>query len=140
MAIQKYGPKAAHAQMQAGPHLFLDVRTVEEFNAGHPAGSINVPIAFRDADSGQMAPNPDFAATVQQRAQPGTKIFASCQAGMRSMAACKALEQAGFTDLTNVEGGFGGRRGVPGMPDVAGWRDSGLPVETTPSTFGKAKA
>ena len=27
------------------PHTYLDVRTVEEFTAGHPEGAINVPIA-----------------------------------------------------------------------------------------------
>ena len=137
MPIQSLGPKAAHAAMQAGPHLFVDVRTVEEFNAGHPAGAINVPIANRDPRGGGMAPNPDFVPTLQKRAPPATKIFASCQAGMRSMNACKALEAAGYSNLTNVEGGFGGRRGVPGQPDIAGWRDSGLPVDTTPSTYGK---
>ncbi len=141
MGIFSLGPKAAHGLMQkTTPHCFIDVRTVEEFNAGHPAGAVNVPIAHRDAASGQMKPNADFVPTLKTLAPAGTKVFASCQAGMRSMNACKALEAAGYTDLVNIEGGFGGRRGVPGHPDVAGWRDAGLPVESTPSTYGKAKA
>jgi rhodanese-related sulfurtransferase len=139
MPIMSLGPKAAHAAMGAGPHCFIDVRTVEEFNAGHPAGAVNVPIATR-SPAGQMAPNPDFVPSMKKLAQPGTKIFASCQAGMRSMNACQALEQAGYGNLVNIEGGFGGRRGVPGKPDVPGWRDAGLPVESTASTYGAPKA
>jgi rhodanese-related sulfurtransferase len=132
MPITSLAPKAAAAAMAAGPHCFVDVRTVEEFNAGRPGGAINVPIAHR-SPSGQMAPNADFLAAMKSVAQPGTKVFASCLSGMRSMNACKALEQAGYTSLVNIEGGFGGR------PDATGWRDSGLPVDTTPSTYGKPK-
>ena len=39
---------------------------------------------------------------------------------------------AGYTDLANVRGGFGGSHD-PSEPPVAGWRDSGLPVETGPT-------
>jgi len=40
------------------------------------------------------------------------------------------LEAAGYTDLTNVRGGFGGARDTSGQVVVAGWRDAGLPVST----------
>jgi len=138
MPITSLGPKAAHAAMGAGPHCFIDVRTVEEFNAGHPSGAVNVPIAHR-TPAGQMAPNADFIAAMKAVAQPGTRVFASCQAGMRSMNACKALEQAGYTQLVNIEGGFGGRHGAAALPDVPGWRECGLPVDTTPSAYAKPK-
>ena len=51
-------------------------------------------------------------------------------AGGRSQRACEMLEEAGFTDLTNVAGGFGGNRDASGNVVVAGWRDAGLPVTT----------
>ncbi len=139
MPIMSLGPKASHAAMAAGPHCFIDVRTAEEFNAGHPSGAINVPIAHR-TPAGQMAPNADFVAVMKTVAQPGTKVFASCQAGMRSMNACKALEQAGYTNIVNIEGGFGGRKGAAGLPDVPGWRECALPTDSTPSTYAKPKA
>ena len=44
---------------------YVDVRTPEEFQAGHVAGAYNVPFALRDA-SGRMAPNPDFAASMKR--------------------------------------------------------------------------
>ena len=34
------------------------------------------------------------------------EIIVHCKAGMRSMQACMMLEQAGFTDVVNVEGGM----------------------------------
>ena len=40
------------------------------------------------------------------------------------------LEAAGYTDLTNVRGGFGGARDAAGQVVIAGWRDAGLPVST----------
>jgi rhodanese-related sulfurtransferase len=45
------------------------------------------------------------------------------------MRAAQVLETFGFTDVANVRGGFGG-----GMGD-AGWATSGLPVETSASTY-----
>jgi hypothetical protein len=40
------------------------------------------------------------------------------------------LEEAGYADLTNVRGGFGGARDSSGAVVVPGWRDAGLPVTT----------
>ena len=37
---------------------------------------------------------------------------------------------AGYTDLTNVVGGFGGQRDQSGAVVVKGWRDEGLPVSS----------
>ena len=46
--------------------IYLDVRTVEEFDQGHAADAYNVPFAFRDPALG-MAPNPEFAAVVKRQ-------------------------------------------------------------------------
>ena len=51
-------------------------------------------------------------------------------AGGRSQRACEILEEAGYGDLTNVRGGFGGARDQSGKVVVAGWRDAGLPVSS----------
>ena len=37
---------------------------------------------------------------------------------------------AGFTDVSNVRGGFGGARDDTGRVVIPGWREAGLPVET----------
>ena len=129
MPIENLDPAGAHAAMQSGaPHVFLDVRTPAEFAGGHPAGATNVPWALPDPASGMMAPNPAFLAEVRRIAPPERRIFVSCQSGGRSMGACRDLAQAGYADLVNVAGGFGGGRDAYGRP-ITGWRDAGLPVE-----------
>ena len=49
-------------------------------------------------------------------------------AGGRSQRACEIMEEAGYSDLTNVRGGFGGARDASGKVVAPGWRDAGLPV------------
>jgi rhodanese-related sulfurtransferase len=135
MAIENLEPKAALDAMSRDPaRVFVDVRTEPEYDAGHPAGSVNVPWALMDAGTGQMSPNADFVATMRKLAPAGATIYASCQSGVRSMNACKALEAAGWSKLVNVSTGFGGKRDPTGRVVAAGWRDAGLPVETTRST------
>lgn len=137
MPFESLDPEAARAAMQAdAQHAFLDVRTVEEFDAGHPEGALNVPWAVRDARGG-MTPNPDFVSTVRKHVAPGARVFVSCQAGHRSVNACRELEQAGFTGLVNVDGGFGGRRDPFGRVVVPGWVACGLPVASEPSTYAR---
>ena len=136
MPIDSLDPKSAHAAMQSDDNChFIDVRTCEEYNQGHPANTVNVPWAVVDNDSGQMAPNPSFTPTVKKMFSEGTRLYLSCQAGMRSLKACMELEAAGFTNLTNVDGGYGGRRDPTGQVVTPGWADSQLPVENNESTY-----
>lgn len=136
MAIESLDPKAAHdAMSQAGDYTFVDVRTVEEYEQGHPEGAINVPWAVRDPAGGGMAHNADFLPTMQKHVDSGRKLFVSCQAGGRSLKACQELESAGYSTLVNVDGGFGGRRDEMGRVVVTGWAESGLPVEASPSGY-----
>lgn len=136
MAIESLDPEEAHEAMSKdASRVFVDVRTEQEYDAGHPAGAVNVPWATLDPGTGQMAPNPAFVPTMKQVAPAGATIYASCQSGVRSMNACKALEAAGWTRLVNVSSGFGGKRDPTGRVVVPGWRDAGLPVETTRSTY-----
>jgi rhodanese-related sulfurtransferase len=138
MPIQDLDPAAAHAAMSAEKgHVFLDVRTVEEYDRGHPAGAINIPWALLDPRSGQMAHNKGFLEAARQVAKPEQTVYASCQSGMRSMNACKELEAAGYGKLVNVAGGFGGKRGPMGNVVAAGWHDAGLPVEASRSTYAR---
>jgi rhodanese-related sulfurtransferase len=143
MDIPQANPADAHETLrrQAGA-VYLDVRTEPEFEAGHPAGARNVPVFFFDPATRQPTPNPDFLATVARSIPRGAKVLVGCQSGMRSQHACELLAGAGYTDVTNVRGGFGGGRDPSGRI-VPGWRDAGLPVETgaTPgATYSDLKA
>ena len=130
MAITQTTPPEAYDILRADPDaVYLDVRTAEEFAAGHPVGARNVPVVFFRPGS-PPAPNPDFVASVDRLVPRQTKLLVGCEAGGRSQRACELLQQAGFTDLINVHGGFGGARDQTGRVVVPGWRDAGLPVET----------
>lgn len=131
MAMRDLGVAEAQAVLAGEPGaVYLDVRTREEFEAGHPAGARNVPILMRDPASGRPVPNPDFVSVVARHFPPTTPLVVGCQSGVRSLRACEVLAQAGFTSLANLRPGFGGAHGPDGRIVEAGWGDSGLPVET----------
>ena len=131
MEIRETTPPEAYEALQAdSAAVYLDVRTEGEFEAGHPAGARNVPVVFFDPATRQPTPNPDFVATVERTIPHTAKLLVGCQSGGRSARACELLARAGFTDLTNVRGGFGGARDQSGRVVVPGWREAGLPVET----------
>jgi len=128
MPITQLEPQEAKSAMdEADGSVYLDVRTEIEFAQGHPTGAINIPFAL--AGAGGMMPNSDFLDVVQKvltdKDQP---IFCGCQVGGRSQMAADLMTQAGYTNLVNVQGGFGGRV-ENGALVVTGWRDLGLPVD-----------
>jgi rhodanese-related sulfurtransferase len=130
MAIKQTLPTAAHERLSAAKDaIYLDVRTEAEFERGHPAGAVNVPVVFLDPTGGPARPNDQFVDQVARVARPDQEIIVGCQSGGRSQRACEILSRAGYTDLSNVQGGFGGARDRAGNV-VKGWLDSGLPVET----------
>ena len=116
----------AKALLDAG-HKYLDVRSIPEFEAGHPAGSTNVPLMH--SQGGQMAPNPDFLAVMEACFPKDTPLVVGCRSGQRSLRAAGVLEQAGFSRVVDVLGGFGGDA------SNAGWAQSNLPVDRTASDY-----
>lgn len=115
----------AHQQQAAGA-AYLDVRSVPEFRQGHPDGAFNIPLLHLDPQTRQMRPNPEFVSVVKANFAPDAKLVIGCQMGGRSQHACEVLSGAGFQDVANVLGGYGG---APQMGH-AGWVQAGLPVET----------
>lgn len=130
MPIKQLPSTEAFETLQQSPAaIYLDVRTEREFAQGHAAGAINIPVVFIKGP-GQMQVNPDFLEVVEKVVPKNQKLVVGCQSGGRSMRACEMLEEAGYTDLTNLAGGFGGQRDQAGNVIVTGWRESGLPVST----------
>lgn len=129
MAIKQLTPSEAHDVMQKNPQvIYLDVRTEPEFTASHPQKGINIPAFFFQAP-GRPTPNPDFLTVVEANVPKDATIIVGCQAGGRSQRAADMLAQAGYTEVANMMGGFGGGQDQAGNP-IAGWRDAGLPVST----------
>lgn len=113
----------AHAAQSRGA-IYVDVRSTEEFAQGHPDGAVNVPLLEPDEDTGVMLPNPDFVRVMKATFTPDTPLLIGCQSGGRSVRASQMLNAFGFTDVTNVKGGFSGGQDP-------GWQQAGLPTATT---------
>lgn len=102
--------------------VYLDVRSTPEFANGHAEGAINIPLMNYQQASGMMTPNPNFQRVVESILPKGKKLVVGCQMGGRSQRACELMQQLGYTDLANIQGGFGG------SPDQPGWSQLGFPV------------
>jgi phage shock protein E len=87
-----------------GP-LLVDVRTAEEYQAGHVPGAINIPH--------------DEVATRLNELEPyrARGVVVYCRSGTRAGMAADALQNAGFTNLAHLDG------------HMAGWSESGREVE-----------
>lgn len=136
MSIQQLPPQACHDLREADPSIVLvDVRTPEEFAAGHPDGALNVPIVFRSMMG--MQPNNEFTELVAKLSpDPSARVILSCAVGGRSQRACEMLAMKGYQALVNMAGGFNGARAPNGQVVERGWADLGLPVARDTSECG----
>jgi rhodanese-related sulfurtransferase len=109
--------------------VYLDVRTEQEFQNGHVPKAVNIPVVNPDPATRQMKPNPDFLRLVEASFSREKTLIVGCQAGGRSQYAADLLAQAGFTDVSNMQGGFGGARDAMGRVVEPGWVQMNYPVE-----------
>jgi thioredoxin 1 len=94
---------------EADNAVLLDVRTPGEFEGGHIENALNIDYN-----------NAEFASKLEVLDKT-KKVFVYCLSGGRSSAAVSLLEQKGFTDVTELDGG------------MMAWRNSGMK-----EVFGKA--
>ena len=87
----------------AAPPLVLDVRTPQEYAAGHVPGALNVP---HKALAGRLAEVLDFR---------DREVVVYCERGKRSVMAGGVLREAGFTSIRHLQG------------HMVEWRRQGLP-------------
>jgi rhodanese-related sulfurtransferase len=126
--VKRIVPQEAAALVNEG-WSYLDVRSIPEFDEGHPAGAANVPLLH--LQNGRMAPNPDFQRVVEANFPKDAKIVVGCKAGGRSLQAATLMEARGYTNVVDMRGGFHGERDGFGRVSVPGWSEESLPVETT---------
>ena len=84
--------------------IILDVRTPDEFNAGHLDGAVM--IDFYESDFADRIADLD-------RDQP---YLMYCRSGNRSGAASELMDELGFTNVAHVDGG------------ILAWLDAGEPI------------
>ncbi len=116
-------PDTAHAWMQSGAAVMVDVRTDAEREW---VGFVPNAVAVAWKQWPGMAMNPAFDEAVQAAAN-GKKIVLLCRSGVRSIAAAKRATDLGLEAYNILEGFEGdaneaGHRGTKG-----GWRMRGLP-------------
>ncbi|CAI0435030.1 unnamed protein product [Linum tenue] len=105
--------RTAYELLGAG-HMYLDVRTSEEFDAGHPTGAVNIPYLLRILS--EMSKNPKFLDDVSSKFEKEDEIVIGCQSGRRSLMAAADMQSAGFTRVIDVAGGY------------ISWLENGLPT------------
>ena len=89
--MERIEPVAFQALNQKENITILDVREVDEFQAGHIDGALNAPLSTLENGFEQL--------------DASKRYYVICQGGMRSERACQFLETKGF-DVVNVEGGM----------------------------------
>ena len=125
--MKEVSPQEAWDLLQSDPsYTYLDVRSVPEFEAGHPKDAINIPLLHFQA--GGMTPNPDFTAVVEASLPKDAKLVIGCKTGGRSARACDILSQMGYTNVANVRGGFVGAMDNTGRLVEPGWSMLDLPI------------
>lgn len=70
--------------------IIIDVRTAEEYNEGHIANAINIPVD----NISEITYSKD------------DKIIVYCASGVRSAIAAKTLVDAGYNNVYNLDGGL----------------------------------
>lgn len=126
--MKEIDAKEAHERMQKSPEtVYLDVRSVPEFQQGHPEGAINIPLLNFVPGMG-MVPNEEFVAVVEANLSREKDIVIGCKTGGRSARACQILEEVGYRNVVNVRGGFVGVLDNMGRIVEPGWSVLNLPL------------
>ena len=97
-------PAELQARREAGTApVVIDVRSAEEFAAGHIPGALHIPFA-------------EVATRISEVAAPdGVALY--CMVGPRARLGEQALLESGYTEVLHIEGG------------MQAWEASGLPIE-----------
>ena len=104
--IKEVSPVEAETAVSKAYSQFIDVRTPEEYSAGHAARAVNIPL--------------DTLQSNLDRLEKNEPVYLICESGGRSQQAAAFLKNAGFNNVLNIKGG------------TAAWRQANLPMETKP--------
>ncbi len=126
MTVKRVSPQEAETLVKEEGYVYVDVRSIPEFDAGHPAGAYNIPLMHATPSS--MRPNADFISVLIAVFPKDTKLVIGCKTGVRSLRAAQVLIEAGFEYVVDQRAGFHGVRDPFGQVKEAGWQGVGLEV------------
>ena len=127
LSFERISPEEAQGLMEEG-HVYLDVRTEEEFAGGRVPGSVNIPVFTRGPMG--MQPNPSFLEQVNTRFPKDSALITACLRGGRSMRAAQMLVDDGYTQVVDMRGGYDAELDPGGNVSYPGWARRGLPTES----------
>jgi rhodanese-related sulfurtransferase len=131
MQIRRIDPEEARELLESRTgYIYLDVRSQEEFAAGHPPGAVNIPLLVRHPAGPGLTPNPEFLAAVESRFDKEAKLITACLRGGRSLKAAQLLMASGFLCVVDMRGGYDGEMDPAGNICFPGWARRGLPTTT----------
>lgn len=96
-------PEDGRKLVEANAVRLLDVRTPSETAGGIIPGA-------------QLIPVDQLEGRLREVAKDGKPLLVYCAGGGRSAAACEFLSSQGYTQLSNLEGGFGAWQGPRARP------------------------
>ncbi len=76
MAFRRISPEEAKQLIDEQGYAYVDVRSVQEFEAGHPEGACNVPLLEMGAMG--MTPNPEFLSVMEKLFPKDSKLVVGC--------------------------------------------------------------
>ena len=130
MTVKRISPQEAAALVRDEGYVYIDVRSIPEFDGGHTAGAYNIPLMH--ATPSGMRPNGDFMSVVSAVFPKDSKLVVGCRSGNRSLRAAEALIAAGYVNVVDQRAGHGGARDAFGQLQEAGWEGAGLEVAIEP--------
>ena len=105
--VSEITPEQARPGVEAAYSQFIDVRTPEEYAAGHAYRARNIPLNTLMANLDKLEKN--------------ESVYLICQSGRRSLEAARMLNEAGFPQTISITGG------------TTAWQAAGLPMAGEPS-------
>lgn len=100
--VSEISPAEARPAVEAAYSQFIDVRTPEEYAAGHAYRAKNIPL--------------DTLTENLDKLEKNEPVYLICQSGSRSKKAAQILVDAGFPQAISISGG------------TEAWRSAGLPM------------
>lgn len=104
--ISEMPPAEARPAVEAAYSQFIDVRTAEEYSAGHAYRAVNIPL---DTLAGNL-----------DKLEKNEPVFIICRTDNRSRQAAEILKKAGFGRVVVVTGG------------TEAWQAAGMPMAGQP--------
>jgi rhodanese-related sulfurtransferase/rubrerythrin len=110
LGVSEITPEQARPAVEAAYSQFVDVRTPEEYAAGHAYRARNMPL--------------ETLMTNLDKLEKNEPVFLICLTGRRSLEAARMLNEAGFPQTISIAGG------------TDAWKAAGLPMADDPKPAG----